>query len=629
MAKKTVKDTKLAITRRGFGALGLAAAASGLIFGPARAATTVSHGVSAFGDLKYKPDFAMFDYATPDAPMGGTWSTGVSGTFDSLHPFILKGNPAVFTSATRDTLMTPADDEADSLYGLLAKSIEYPEDRAWAAFEIDERARFADGSPVTAEDVAWTYTTLLEKGHPQYRVVYASVTGVMVESPQRVRFDFAAEAPKRDLPMLVAGLGILSKAWWEGRDFTDSTMDAPLGSGPYEIEVADAGKTLIYRRREGYWGWDLPVNRGRWHFERIRLEYFRDRAASFEAFKAGTFNFYEEFWSKQWATGYEPKNFPAIGSGEVLRDTLPDNRPAGSQGYWFNLRREKFQDPRVREAIAMCFDFEWSNRTLFFELYTRTDSFFEGGPMQADDVPSAGELALLREMEADLPPGVLDTPAYVPPATDGSGKNRRTLKTAGRLLDDAGWTLQDGVRKNADGEPLTIEALLSGVGFERITNPYFQNLKRIGIDGTVRTVDAAQYKRRIDEYDFDITVDRKSMSLTPGVELRNYFHSSSADPQGTQNLAGIKHPAVDRLIDAIERADNREDLTNAVMALDRVLRALHIWVPQWNKGSHTIAYWDLFGRPDPAAKPAFARGIIDLWWVDAEKAATLSDKVKG
>lgn len=617
----------MTITRRDLGKLALAAGTFAALPRVSMAASTVAHGVSSFGDLKYAAEFSHFDYAVPGAPVGGTFSTGVSGTFDSLHPFVLKGNVAALTALTRDTLMTPADDEADSLYGLLARTIEYPEDRAWATFELREEARFSDGTPVTAEDVAWTFTTLMEDGHPQYRVIYAPVIGVEVEGPLRVRFDFDPAAPKRDLPMLVAGLSVLQRAWWEGRDFTAGTMDQPVTSGPYAFEEVSSGKTLSYRRREDYWGWDLPVNKGRWNFQSIRLEYFRDRAASFEAFKGGTFNFYEEFWSKQWATAYTPQNFPAIGRGDVVRDTVPDERPAGSQGYWFNLRREKFQDPRVREAIAICFDFEWSNKTLFYDLYSRTDSFFEGGPMQAEGPPNPGELAFLNEIKDELPPGVLDQPAYVPPATDGSGKNRKMLRRAGKLLNDAGWTLQDGVRKNAAGETLTVEALLVGVGFERITNPYFQNLKRIGIEGIARTVDAAQYKRRMDEYDFDITVDRKGMSLTPGVELRGYFHSSSADPKGQENLAGLKNPAVDTLIDAIERAKNREDLTNAVKALDRVLRALHIWVPQWNKGSHTMAFWDIYDRPP--VKPSYARGVLDLWWIDPDKAARLADKIGG
>ena len=617
----------MVLNRRDFGKLSGATAAAAFLPQVARA-NTVSHGISAFGDLKYAAGFPRFDYASPDAIVGGEWSTGFLGTFDSLHPYTLKGNPVTFTGATRDTLMVGAADEADAMYGLLAKSIEIPEDRAWAAFELREEARFSDGTPVTAEDVAWTFNTQKEKGHPSFRINYVNVTGVEVEGPLRVRFDFAPDAPKRDLPMAVAALSVLSKAWWEGRDFSEATLDRPVGSGPYAFGDVKPGKSITYERRADYWGWDLPVNQGRWNFQTIRIEYFRDRAPVLETLKTGGFNFFEEFWSKQWATAYTPENFPAIGRGEVVKDTIPDNRPAGSQGFWFNLRREKFQDVRVREAISMVFDFEWSNRTLFYDLYNRTDSFFEGGPMQAADEPGEGELAFLREIEGDLPAGVLDRPAYVPPKTDGSGRVRRALRAAGRLMDEAGWTLQDGVRKNAKGEELEIEALLvSGGAFDRIVAPYFKNLNQIGVKTEIRQVDPAQYKRRFDEYDFDMTVDRKAMSLTPGVELRSYFHSSSANQNGQENIAGVQHPAVDKLIDAIERAENREDLTNAVKALDRVLRALHIWVPQWNKASHNLVYWDIFARP--GTKPRYERGVIDLWWVDPDKAAKLADRLGG
>ena len=590
------------------------------------AETTISHGVSAFSDLKYPAGFDRFDYVNPDAPVGGTFSTGVGGiTFDSLNAFILKGNAAVGLGVTRDSLMTSADDEADSLYGLVAKSIEYPADRLWAAFELRQEARFSDGSPITAEDLVFTFETLRDQGHPSYRVLLAAVTGVAAEGPLRVRYDFHPEAPRRDLPMTVAGLSILSKAWYQTHDFTKSTLEASLSSGPYEIEKAEPNRTISYRRRDDYWGWHLAVNRGRWNFEHIRFEYFRENSAFFEAFKAGTFTFNEEFWSKRWATGYE---FPAIDRGDIVRDVTPDNRPSGSQGYWFNMRREQLSDPRVRKAISLGFDFEWSNSRLFYGLYTRTDSFFEGGPMQAAGKPSPAELALLEPLADQLPPGVLDDPAYVPPVSDGSGRNRRALRESSRLLDQAGWSVRDGLRRNANGETLSIEFLdTSGSAFDRITIPYNKNLRKIGIDAVHRGVDAAQMKQRIDNFDFDIVVDRKSMSLTPGVELRDYFHSASANSKGSQNYAGIDSPVVDALIDAIERATDRAQLTTAVKALDRVLRAMHIWVPQWFKGSHTMAYWDIYARP--RIKPQFARGVIDLWWMYSEKHARLKDRVGG
>jgi len=621
------------LTRRDLGWLGLGAGAFALMprRGWSQDGTIRAHGVSAFGDLKYGADFSQFDYATPEGITGGTFSIGLGGvTYDSLNPFILKGNPGQLISAICfDSLMTGSDDEADSVYGLLARTIEYPEDRAWAAFELREEARFADGTPVTAEDVAFTLDILRDKGHPQYRVLLASVTDVEAESALRVRFDFAADAARRDLPMLVAGLPVLSKAYYGTQDFTESTLEPPLGSGPYAVAEASPGRRLSFARRADYWGWELPVNRGRWHFETIRIEYFRDRSVAFEGFKAGAYSFNEEFWSKMWATAYTPEQFPAVARGEVVLDTIEDNRPAGTQGYWFNLRRPVLRDIRVREAIGLAFDFEWSNDTLFYNLYTRTDSFFEGGPMQAEGKPTPGELAVLEPLADKLPPGVLDAPAYVPPVTDGSGRNRRNLRRASALLDEAGWALDGDVRKNAEGKTLSIEFLTSSPSFERITVPYTKALQRIGIDATSRTVDPAQYQEREDQFDYDIVVSRKSMSLTPGVELRAYFHSSSAEAQGSQNTAGVSDPAVDAIIDLIERSEDRETLTSAVKALDRVLRAMHIWVPQWHKPSHNLAFWDIYGRPEPDRKPRYARGVIDLWWVDPEKHARLKDRVGG
>lgn len=609
-------------TRRDLGRLAAAAGAWTVLRpGLAPAGETVkAHGVSAFGDLKYPADFAHFDYVAPDAPAGHGFSTGIGGvTFDSLNPFILKGYPATGMSLTFDSLMVRADDEPDAVYGLLAKSIEYPHDRLWAAFDLREEARFADGSPVTAEDVVFTVDILRKKGHPTFRLLLANVTGVEAEGPLRVRFHFDPKAPRRDLPMTVAGLSILSKAYYQTRDFSRSTLDPPLGSGPYAVDKAALapGRTVILRRRDDYWGWKLPVNRGRWNFGRLRWEYFRDRSAAFEAFKAGTFSFNEEFWSKLWATGYD---FPAVKSGKVKRESIPDNTPSGAQGYWFNLRRPVFAERNVRQAIATCFDFEWSNKTLFFGLYERTDSFFEGGPMQAKGLPTPGELALLEPLADKLPPGVLDQPAYEPPKTDGSGRNRAELRMAARLLDEAGWTVAGGVRQKGD-QRLEFEFLLVGEGFDRITAPYIDNLARIGVRATMRTIDPAQYKERTDHFDFDVVVDRKAMSLTPGVELRDYFHSSSANSPGSDNTAGVADPAVDALIEEIERAESRDRLTSAVKALDRVLRAMQIWVPQWYKPSHHLAFWDIYAWP--RTKPKYARGVIDTWWVDDAKYARL------
>ncbi|MEO1491745.1 MAG: extracellular solute-binding protein [Pseudomonadota bacterium] len=610
------------LTRRDFGIASGAGAAMALMPGSGWAATATSHGLSAFGDLKYPADFPHFDYVNPSAPKGGTWSTGYGNvTFDSFNPFILKGNSAIGVNGLIfDSLMTGSGDEADAMYGLIAESAELPEDRAWVAFNLRPEARFHDGSPITSEDVVFTYNILIEKGHPSYRVLLSPVQSVKAEGPGRVVFTFDPDAAKRDLPMLVAGLSILSKAYYDTVDFAESSLTPPLGNGPYKIGKFEQGARVVFDRVEDYWAADLPVNVGRHNFDQVRFEYFRDRSAAFEGLKGGTFLFNEEFWSKFWATAYTPENFPAIARGDVVTDTIPDERPAGSQGFWFNMRRKKFEDIRVREAIGLAFDFEWSNQRLFYNLYTRTDSFFEGGPMQAEGPPSPGELAILEKFADKLPPEVLSGPAFVPPVTDGSGRNRRNLRKAAKLLDEAGYTVVDKVRQK-DGVPLEFEFLIGSQGFARIAQPMVQSLEKIGINASLREVDPAQYKKRTDDFDYDIVVDRKSMSLTPGVELRNYFHSSSANSQGSQNTAGIEDPVVDELLDLIERAENREALTSAVKALDRVLRAQHYWIPQWSKGSHTIAYWDLYDRPE--TKPKYQRGVIDTWWVDAEKEAKL------
>ena len=613
------------LTRRDLGRMTVAAAGTAMLPGLARAAghgTEVSHGLSAFGDLKYPAGFTHFEYANPDAPKGGLWSTAYGNvTFDSFNPWVLKGNAAIGMSGLMwDSLMVGAGDEADAMYGLIAESVELPDDRAWVAFNMRPEARHHDGTPITAEDVVFTIAILREKGHPTYRALLAPITDVIAEDTLRVRFDFAEDAAKRDLPMLVAGLSILSKSYYESIDFAEADLTVPVANGAYTIGRFEAGAWTIFERVEDYWAADLPVNKGRNNFDQIRFDYYRDRTASFEGFKSGQFTFYEEFWSKIWATSYTPEAFPEIATGEVVKESLPDNRPAGSQGFWLNLRRPIFQDARVREAIGMAFDFEWSNERLFYGLYKRTDSFFENGPMQAEGTPTPGELAVLERFADQLPPTVLTEPAVVPQVTDASGRARRALRTAAKMLDDAGWTVTDGVRMK-DGETLRFEFLVGSQGFVRIITPFVKNLERIGVQAEIREVDPASYRDRVKNFDFDITTSRKSMGLTPGVELRQYFHSSSADQPGSSNTAGVADPVIDGLIDVIERAESREDLTSAVRALDRVLRSMHIWVPQWHKGSHSIAYWDMYDRP--AVKPLYARGVADLWWVNPDKLAKL------
>jgi len=590
--------------------------ASSIAFGPAAFADAVQtgYGLSAFGDLKYDRDFEHFDYVNPEAPKGGslrTTSVLASQTFDSLNAYILKGDPADGMAdpfnLIFDSLMVRAYDEPDSVYGLVATHAEFIPGGDWVVFEMREDAVFSDGTPITAEDAAFTFDLLKEKGHPAYRLQLRDVESAEALSPNRVKYNFAKDAPKRDLPMLVATLPIFSKAYYTENDFTESSLDIPLSSGPYKIGQVARNRSITYERRDDYWGKDLPVNIGRFNFDKIVFEYFRDAETAFEAMTAQKLDLREEFSSKRWGTRYD---FPALESGDIKKGVIPDLRPAGTQGYWFNTRREKFSDPRVREAIALAFDFEWSNKTLFYNLYHRTDSFFENAPFEASGEPSKDELALLEPFRGKLPETVFGE-AYVPPATDGSGRNRRNIRKAMKLLSDAGWGLVEGKRFK-DGEQFEIEFLDDSSSFARITGPYVENLKKLGIDARMREVDRPQYQRRVEAFDFDIITSRFSLSLTPGPELLNFLSSEAADNDGSFNLAGIKDPVIDALIEKVISADNREDMQTALRALDRVFRAGRYWVPQWSKGSHTLAWRDQYGFPE--TKPAYARGILDTWW---------------
>lgn len=583
-----------------------------------------SHGISAFGELKYPADFAHFDYVAPDAPKGGTMSfrgTGASRTFDSLNPFILAGEPAQGLDHIYDALMVRAHDEPDAVYGLLAESVTYPEDRSWVVFRLREGARFADGEPVTAEDVVFTLETLQAEGAPTYRIRLKDVAAVTALAPDEVRVAFAEGAATRDLIADVGQLPILPAHYYETVPFGRSTLTPPLGSGPYVVHAVDAGRSITYCRNPDYWAADLPVNIGKNNFDCYRYEYFADNTGAFEAFKTGAYLFHEEFTSALWATNYD---FPAIDRGWIRREVIADDRPSGAQGFWMNLRRPQFQDPRVREAIAMMFNFEWSNATLFYGLYERTDSFWENSDLQAEGLPEGDELALLEEFRAALPASVFTEPAVTPRVlSPARNLDRGALRAAGALLDAAGWPTDDrGLRRNAAGEPLRVEFVSDSPAFERIILPYIENLTRLGVEAVHSQVDAAQMQQRQEDFDYDVTIARYVLPLSPSLELRTLFGSESADAPGSNNLSGLRDPVVDALIERVLSAPDRATLETRVRALDRVLRALHLWVPNWYKGSHWIAYWDVFGKP--AEKPPFDRGT-DYWWWDEAKAAALRE----
>ncbi|MDJ0823252.1 MAG: extracellular solute-binding protein [Paracoccaceae bacterium] len=584
--------------------------------------TIKAHGVSTFGELKYDAGFAHFDYVNPDAPKGGEYSTWAFGTFDSLTPYILKGNAAAGSTVFYDTLLSGNLEEPDSMYGLVAHTIEYPENREWAIFYMRPEAMFRDGTPVTAHDVVFSYETLFNDGRPSFKTTFKDFQTVEALDDHTVKFTFDPEGPLRELLMTAGGIPILSKAFYETVDFTESSLEAPMGSGPYTVADVDPGRSVTYERRDDYWAKALPVNVGHNNFDRIKFEYFADYTTAFEAFKAGAYLYREEFSSRVWATGYD---FPAIDDGHVIVETLPDGRPAGTQGFWFNLRLPKFQDPMVREAIGMAFNFEWSNDSLFFGLYDRTDSFWENSStLQAAGMPSEGELLLLEPLRGQIPDSVFTDPAFTPAVSKAEDlADRRTLRRAGRMLDEAGWEVGDDGFRYKDGEKLTIDVLNDSPSFERIINPYIENLKRLGVDAQSNRVDAAEAQEREKEFQYDMVTQRFSMSQTPGIELLGIFGSDTANTSGSNNVSGVDNAAVDSLIRSIADAENRDDLTVAVQALDRVLRAMHIWVPQWYKGAHNISYRDVFGRPYTDAPPPLSLGTSSIWWWDEEKAEAL------
>jgi microcin C transport system substrate-binding protein len=598
----------------------LTAGLSSLALSPAWAEPR--HGLSVFGDLKYPADFQHFDYVNPDAPKGGKASqigTASLTTFDSFNMFILKGDAAQGMELVFDALMARATDEPDAVYGLVAESADVAPDRMSVSFKMRPEAKFADGSPVTADDVVFSFETIKTKGHPAFSIPLRDVKSAEALDPHTVRYTFQGELV-RDLPITVATLPILSKAYYSTHDFEKTTLEPPLGSGPYKVGPFKAGTYVTFVRRPDYWAKDLPVNRGLYNFDELRYEYYRDRTLELEGLLAGNIDFREEFTSKDWATGY---NRQPVKDGRIKLLTLPDERPSGAQGFFINTRREKFKDPRVREALGLAFDFEWSNKNLFFGLYTRTASYFENSDLKAVGPPSPEELALLEPFRDKLPAAVFGEPV-TPPVTDGSGNNRVQLRQATKLLADAGWQQTPQGVRNAAGQPLSIEILMDSPSFERIIAPYVKILKSIGIDATMRMVDAAQYERRMKDFDFDLTTQRYALRLTPGIELKNYWGSQAATTNGSFNLAGIADPVLDQLIDKIVAAKSRAELVTATRAADRVLRAGYYWVPQWYKGAHNLAFWDKFGWPE--TKPKYERGALETWWYDEAKAKALAQR---
>jgi microcin C transport system substrate-binding protein len=592
----------------------------GLLLCPGLAAaegTKTSHGISVFGDLKYPAGFKHFEYVNPNAPKGGVLRLWGLDNFETLNPFILKGSKEQYNGLLYDSLMVRATDEPDALYGLVAESAVIPDKGGWVAFNLDPRATFSDGSPVTTADVVFTYNALIKDGHPRYRILFRDVAGATATGPRQVKFTFKP-GRHRDLPTLLATLPVLSKAYYGKVDFTKTTFTPPLGSGPYKVAKIEPGRSIVYGRNPDYWARDLPVNKGRYNFDRLRIDYYRDRDVAFQAIFAGAYDFREEYTSKSWATQYDK---PPVRQKLIVRETLPDETPSGVQAFFFNMRREKFKDRRVRRALDLAFDYEWTNKNLFFSQYERTNSMFENSSLAAHAPPDAAELALLEPLRGKIPDEVFERP-YKSPVSNGPGGIRRNLRKAVKLLRAAGYKVDKGVLLDKAGRPFTVEFLLFEASFQRIIGPYIRNLKRLGIQASIRIVDVANFKVRADQFDYDVIIRRFVQPLTPGIEQRNYFGSANADMVGTLNVAGIKDAAVDILIEKVTSAATRPALVAATRALDRVLMWNNYSLPQWYKGAHNIAYWNKFGRPK--IKPKFGRGVVDSWWFDSRKAAMIA-----
>jgi microcin C transport system substrate-binding protein len=583
--------------------------------------TITSYAITTFGDPPKLPaDFKHYDYVNPDAPKGGEMSEATYGTFDQFNPYTVKGTAAALSSIGYESMMEGTADEVGTLYCLLCQSLEYPKDKAWVIFTLRPNITFSDGSPMTAADVAFTTGLFRDQGLVSFQAVLTKfLDKVEVIDPTHVKYTFKPDSPPRDRIQIVGGLSVMSKAWFEktGARLDETRMDPGPGSGPYMLDRFDSNQRVIYKRNPNWWGKDLPNNVGRYNFDRLRIEYFGDPTAAFEGFKSGAYLFRNENSSKNWATGYD---FPAIQKGWVVKAELPNGNIANNQAFVFNLRRDKFQDPRVREAIGLMFNFEWSNATLFYNLYARINSFWENSTLAATGLPSPEELALLEPLKDKLPPGVLDQPPVMAPVSGPRQMDRGNLRKASDLLDQAGWAVgSDGMRRNAKGETLKVEFLEQDNAFDRVINPFVENLRKLGVDAVLQHVDDAQYVRRSRSHDFDIITDQFPTGEEPGSGLIQYFGSQGVND--AFNSMGLADPAVDALIEKVMQAGSKAELTIAVKALDRVLRATQFRVPEWYKNKDTVAYFDLYAHPQTL--PPYALGEMDFWWYDAAKADAL------
>ncbi|MFM2354557.1 MAG: hypothetical protein RLZZ528_293 [Pseudomonadota bacterium] len=611
----------------------MAVVAAGLVLGGGWAAaqdTIISHSITTFGEpSKYPADFQHLDYVNPDAPKGGEIAEWAFGTFDTMNPYTQKGRAGALATIGYEDMMTGTADEIGALYCLICETLEYPPTKDWVTFTIRPEAAFSDGSKVTADDILFTYEMFLKEGLISFRTVLAEfVEKVEVIAPDKVKYTFKSTSTPRERLQMAGGMPVMSKAWFEktGAKLDETRFDPGVGSGPYILDSYEVNQRIVYKRNPDYWGRDLPINKGRFNFDRIRIEYFGDPTAALEGFKSGAFTFKNENSSKDWATGYD---FPGITNGWVVKKEIPHGLISNGQSFAFNLRRAKFQDPRVREAIGMMFNFEWSNETLFYGLYTRINGFFDNSELAPSGPPSAEELALLEPLKDQLPAGVLDAEPVMAPVSGSQQLDRKNLRAASALLDEAGWAVgDDGMRRNARGETLRVEFLEDNPTFDRILNPFIENLRALGVDALLTRVDPAQMEARTRNngdadpekaYDFDVITSQFPTGYEPGAGLKQYFGTEGLTD--VFNVQGLSHPAVDALIARVMEADTKAELHVAAKALDRVMRAIRFWVPQWHKAKHTVAYFDMYEHPETL--PPYALGELDFWWYNAEKAEKL------
>ena len=578
------------------------------------AKTNISHAIAMHGEPKYDQNFISVEYVSNNAEKGGNIVRSAIGTYDTFNPFTLKGTSAAGIGLLYESLTVGSSDEAFTEYGLLAKSIEWPDDRSWVTFTLRDEAKWHDGKKITSDDVVWTFNTLMEKGHPFYKYYYGDVSEVIKITENKVKFEFSTNTNK-ELVLIVGQLPVLPKHYWENKNFEDTTLDVPIGSGPYKVKSFDAGRSITYELDMDYWGFEnniVPIKVGKDNMGSIRYDYYKDRGVERETFKSGEIDFFSENTSKEWTTGYD---IDAVTERLIKKELIPHENPQGMQAFAFNTRKDIFADKRVRKALSFAFDFEWTNKNLFYGAYKRTDSFFENSELASSGLPSQAELAYLNPYIDQLPKEIFNE-EYSNPKTDGSGFIRNELQEATKLLQEAGWKLRDGKLENSNGEPFEFEILLVSPAFERIVLPFIDNLEKLGINASLRTIDSSQYQKRIESFDFDMVVFTFSQSLSPGNEQRNFWSSGAADTNGSRNIIGIKNNVIDLLIENLINAKDREDLITISRALDRVLLWNYYVIPQWHISAYRVLYWDMFDKPKQ--KPKYSLGF-DTWWVNQNK----------